>query len=291
MHGTRAIAGVFEGGAATTDHEGRYEMQTEVKGFMTGQPVSIEAESSALEALDLMIDHAIRHLPVVGPDRRLRGILSFDDLRAALPTPLSLRIPLAVEERWRVADITVGEVMTYAPVTIRHDAPLQEAATRMIEGRFGCLPVVDEDGRLDGILSETDLLHALATVLWAEHERSAPAPQTETLLRDLEREQDHLVQQLTHYEHLEQERTATRREIPLDLAEQGQGAEEGYLTEQLAELASRRLRAIEHALERAREGRRETCERCGGRISPRRIRALPGSTLCIRCSREAEAVR
>ncbi len=266
-------------------------MQTEVKGFMTGQPITIEPEASALEALDLMIDHAIRHLPVIGPDRRIRGILSFDDLRAALPTPLSLRIPLAVEDRWQVADITVGEVMTYAPVTIRYDAPLQEAVARMVEGRFGCLPVVDEGGRLDGILSETDLLHALATVLWAEHERSIPAPQPENLLLDLEREQDQLVQQLAQYEHLEQERTANSREIPLDLAEQGQGAEEGYLTERLAELASRRLRAIEHALERARQGRLEICERCGGRISPRRLRALPGSTCCIRCSREAEGAR
>lgn len=266
-------------------------MQTEVKGFMTGEPVSIEAEASALEALDLMVDHAIRHLPVVGPDRRIRGILSFDDLRAALPTPLSLRTPLAVEERWQVADITVGEVMTYAPVTIRSDAPLQEAVARMIEGRFGCLPVVDEVGRLDGILTETDLLHALATVLWAERVRSIPAPKTETLVLELQREQDHLAQQLARYEQLEQERTATRREIPLDLAEQGQGAEEGYLSEQLAELASRRLRAIEHALERARAGRLETCERCGGRISSGRLRALPAATLCIRCGREAEAAR
>lgn len=266
-------------------------MQTEVKGFMTGEPVSIEAEASALEALDLMIDHAIRHLPVVGPDHRIRGILSFDDLRAALPTPLSLRVPLALEERWRVADITVGEVMTYAPVTIRYDAPLQEAVARMIEGRFGCLPVVDEGGRLDGILTETDLLHALATVLWAERDRSTPAPQGEKLVLDLERERGHLVQQLGRYERLEQERTATRREIPLDLAEQGQGAEEGYLTEQLAELASRRLRAIEHALERAAQGRLGICEGCGGRISPRRLRALPGSTLCIRCGRDAEGAR
>lgn len=277
--------------AVASDREVSSEMQTEVKGFMTGEPVSIEAEASALEALDLMIDHAIRHLPVVDSERRIRGILSFDDLRAALPAPLSLRVPLAVEERWRVADISVGEVMTYAPVTIRYDAPLQEAVARMIEGRFGCLPVVDEGGRLDGILSETDLLHALATVLWAEGERSVPAPKTETLVLELQREQVQLVQQLARYERLEQELTATRREIPLDLAEQAQGAEEGTLTEQLAELASRRLRSIEHALERAREGRLGACERCGGRISPRRLRALPGSTLCIRCSREAEGAR
>ena len=266
-------------------------MQTEVKGFMTGEPISIDAQASALEALDLMVDHAIRHLPVVGPDRRVHGVLSFDDLRAALPVPLSLRAVLSVEERWQSADISVGEVMTYAPVTIRYDAPLQEAVARMIEGRFGCLPVVDERGRLDGILTETDLLHALATALWSESERAAPAPQPENLVRDLERERNHLVHELGRYEHLEQAMTETRREIPLDSAEQGQVVEEGWLTEQLADLAARRLRAIEHALERAAMGRLGVCEGCGDRISPRRLRALPGATLCIRCGRAAETVR
>jgi CBS domain-containing protein/RNA polymerase-binding transcription factor DksA len=266
-------------------------MQTEVKGFMTGQPISIDAQASALQALDLMIDHSIRHLPVVGPDRRVHGVLSFDDLRAAMPVEISLRAPLGVEERWQAADISVGEVMTYAPVTIRYDASLQEAVARMIEGRFGCLPVVDERGRLDGILTETDLLHALATVLWSERERAVPKPRAENLLQDLERERDDLVKQLSRYEHREQEMTETRREIPLDLAEQGQVVEEGRLTEQLADLAARRLRAIEHALARAATGQLGICEGCGGRVSPPRLRALPGSTLCIGCAREAEIVR
>jgi len=41
----------------------------------------------------------------------------------------------------------------------------------MIEGRFSCLPVVDERGHLDGVLTATDLLHALATVLWSTDDR------------------------------------------------------------------------------------------------------------------------
>lgn len=142
-------------------------MDVDVKGFMTGAPISIEPETSALAALDLMIDHAIRHLPVVDSDRRVRGIVSFDDLRAALPIPVSLMSPPSADARQQALDVSVGETMTPSPATIGAGAPLDEAVSRMLEGRFGCLPVVDEDGRLDGILTETDLLQALATVLWS----------------------------------------------------------------------------------------------------------------------------
>lgn len=266
-------------------------MDMEVKRFMTGQPIAIDAGASALEALDLMIDHGIRHLPVLDDGRRICGVVSFDDLRAALPGLSNLRVTLGVEERIAARDVSVGDVMTYAPVTIRYDAPLEEAVSRMIEGRFGCLPVVDERGRLDGILSEIDLLQALATALWSKAERPTPTsmPRASTLVEDLRRERDHLARALERFEQREQEMTERRREIPLDLAEHGQEAEEGRLTESLAGQAVRRLRAIEHALERAAAGRLTTCERCGERIADARLRALPGTTVCIRCSRAVEA--
>lgn len=149
-------------------------MDIDVKGCMTGAPVSIESEMPALAALDLMIEHGIRHLPVVDSSQRVCGIVSFDDLRAALPIPLSLMTPPTAEGRQQMLDVPVVEAMTPSPITIGVDAPLSEAVSRMIEGRFGCLPVVDERGHLDGILTETDLLQTLATVLWSTEDRASP---------------------------------------------------------------------------------------------------------------------
>lgn len=146
-------------------------MNTEVKGFMTGAPVSIERDTSALGALDLMINHAIRHLPVVDPSQRVCGVVSFEDLRAALPIPVSLTAPPSAEARQQALDVSVADVMTDAPVTIAADADLDLAVSRMIDGRFACLPVIDERGHLDGILTATDLLQALATVLWSTNGR------------------------------------------------------------------------------------------------------------------------
>lgn len=150
-------------------------MPLDVKQFMTGAPVAIEPDMPAVAALDLMIEHSIRHLPVLDAERRVCGIVSFDDLRAALPFAVSLASPPGVEERARMMDVSVRDAMTDTPVTIEADAALEQAVARMLDGRFGCLPVVDAERRLDGILTETDLLQALATVLWSTPDQGGDA--------------------------------------------------------------------------------------------------------------------
>jgi acetoin utilization protein AcuB len=266
-------------------------MQARVKNFMTGTPVSIEAGASALEALDLMIEHGIRHLPVTDGARRVVGVLSFDDLRAGFPLPIRMGAPPSVEERFELQDVSVGEVMTFAPVTARSDSPLEEAAGLLAERRIGCLPVVDEDGRLDGIITETDMLHALANLLWAESrgDESPPARSGPPSLRDVLRaERLMLLRQLGEYERYEQALTEMGRDTPYDLAEAGAQTTEAEFTEELAELAARRLKALDHALERAEAGALSRCEACGGQIPDARLRALPGATTCIRCARARE---
>ncbi|MEX2206476.1 MAG: CBS domain-containing protein, partial [Myxococcota bacterium] len=65
----------------------------------------------------------------------------------------------------------VRELMSEDPETVREGTPLAEAADRMADRRIGCLPVVDASGRLAGLLSETDVPRALATLLSTGHLR------------------------------------------------------------------------------------------------------------------------
>jgi len=267
-------------------------MRTRLKAFMTGAPIAIEAGSSALGALDLMIEHGIRHLPVVDAERRVLGVVSFDDLRAAFPRPISLGTPPPPAERASMREIPVGEVMSYAPVTGSADLPLEDAAGLLAERRIGCLPVLDEWGRLEGIITETDMLQALTTLLSAQRtgRPAGRSVRSDTGLVDtLRSEHGHLLSQLGRYQQHERELTERRREGPLDPAEAGAEATEATFTEELAELAVRRLRALEHALERADAGKLGRCERCGGAIPAARLRALPSTTLCIRCARRNES--
>jgi RNA polymerase-binding transcription factor DksA len=184
----------------------------------------------------------------------------------------------------------VGEIMTHAPQTLPGDATLAEAAERMAEGRFGCLPIVDESGRLEGLLSETDLLHALANVLSSARLRDAEKPDALAgLVSELERERARIAEQLDRYHAVERELSADARERPMDLPERSAELGEVSLTATLDGLAARRLAALDRALDRAAQGRLSRCERCGGSISLPRLRALPGITQCIDCARGAES--
>ena len=139
-------------------------MQITVKELMSGDPVSIDFRSSAFEAYEKMRSHRIRHLPVLGSDGRVVGVLAADDLAAKLALPPRPRRQLAEVEARAALGWRVQEVMTRAPETLSRDATISEAAERMADAHIGCLPIVDETGHLEGVLSETDLLQALATV-------------------------------------------------------------------------------------------------------------------------------
>jgi len=135
-----------------------------VKQWMSGDPVSIDASSSAYEALRLMVRFGIRHLPVLDAERRVMGVLSFDDIRAAVDAPISWKAPISPQARREAHESSVAELMNDSPIVAREDEALAEAADRLADARIGCLPIVDESDRLVGLLSETDALRALGAM-------------------------------------------------------------------------------------------------------------------------------
>jgi RNA polymerase-binding transcription factor DksA len=136
--------------------------------------------------------------------------------------------------------------------------------------------VVEPQGELVGILSETDALRALASLLSRETHPSAAAPGADEGLVDaLRSERKRLAEQLARWQ--EAERTLS--------ADPGQDPSSAAVLEPLSARAARRLRAIELALDRAERGRFGICERCHGHIPATRLRAVPEATLCMRCAR------
>lgn len=265
-------------------------MQLPVKSFMSGDPVSILAEASALEAFDLLVDRGIRHLPVVDAQLRVIGVLSIDDLRAALPVEVSTRRELSPAERAMIRDWRVGELMSHAPELVEEDATMADAADRMADRRVGCLPVVDEQGKLVGLLSETDALRALAASarLMERPEHSRKESELQDLVAELQRERQRITERLDRYHATERELSADAHDQPMDDPERGADLREVRFTETLDALAARRLEAIDRALDHAAQGRLSVCDGCGGMIPLTRLRALPGTTVCVRCARAGE---
>jgi CBS domain-containing protein/RNA polymerase-binding transcription factor DksA len=262
-----------------------------VKTLMSADPIAVEADASALEALELMVDRGIRHLPVVDAERRVVGIVSVDDLRAALPFAVSLATSPDARQRESAREWRVGDVMTYAPETVHDDTTLGEAAERMAERRIGCLPVVDAGGHLTGILTETDVLHALATSSWTERLRArrGRADEIALFVSELRAERERIATRLDRFHATERALSAEQHEQPMDASERSADLREIDLTERLDALAARRLEAIDRALDHAAQGRLSLCDGCGGVIPLTRLRAAPGTTLCVACAREAES--
>jgi len=133
-----------------------------VRARMTPDVLTATPGTTIAEALNVTRAHRIRHLPVL-EDERLVGLVTERDLRLAMP-------PIWAEQRDELKRAlhtrTVGEVMVRGPVTATPDTPIEEAARLMYDNRIGSLPILEED-RLVGILTETDLLRALAELLCA----------------------------------------------------------------------------------------------------------------------------
>ena len=137
------------------------DASTQVRDVMSAEVVTLRAGDHLDLASDIMTLGRIRHMPVISSDRVV-GILSQRDLfRAAVSSVLAFRP--AAEREW-LAKIPVEQAMTKDVVTAEAGWTIQQAVGTMLERRIGCLPVV-EDGRLVGLLSETDCLRLLARVL------------------------------------------------------------------------------------------------------------------------------
>jgi CBS domain-containing protein len=154
---------------------------------MTWGVISVEPEASVSRAVRLMLQHKISGLPVVDAKGQLVGMVTEGDFlrRGELGTqrrrPRWLEFVLGpgklADEYVQAAGQKVEEVMTPEPQTITPETPLEEVVALMERHRIKRLPVV-QDGKVVGIVSRANLLHALASVA---HEVKAPAGDDATI--------------------------------------------------------------------------------------------------------------
>jgi acetoin utilization protein AcuB len=123
---------------------------------MTYDPVTVKPESDPLAAVTLLKCGDFRRLPVVNSEGKLVGIVVRGDLEVFLSQAES---PGIIKRQHRVDQVMSRNVTTVSP-----DCPLEEAAILMVEHKIGSLPV-EEDGRVVGIITETDIFKQFAAVL------------------------------------------------------------------------------------------------------------------------------
>lgn len=127
-----------------------------VRDLMTAPVVSLFGSHTLPLAEDIMAFKNVRHLPVIDEQGRLVGLVTHRDLLRAQISTLS---GLSREARRAMqADVRVEQIMTTGVQAIDAELPAADAGKLLLEHHFGCLPVVDADRRLIGIITERDFL-------------------------------------------------------------------------------------------------------------------------------------
>ncbi len=145
-------------------HHRRYARR--VRDVMTTSVITVDRITPYKEIARLLTEHRISGLPVLMMGRHVAGVVTEGDLIAVEDKPArQARAAAASGQRhWVLARrpspvaLVAGDLMTSPPVTIHPDATIPGAARVMNANHVRRLPVVDEDGKLIGIVSRRDLL-------------------------------------------------------------------------------------------------------------------------------------
>lgn len=134
-----------------------------VKDHMRSPAITINVDAGLDRALLIMRSQRIRHLPVVD-GQTMVGLISDRDLRLSMlemeqgpaGAPKGYYLPALT----KVKSVMITNVLTATP-----EMPLAKAATIMSERKIGALPVVEAGNKLVGIITETDMLRLLSSLL------------------------------------------------------------------------------------------------------------------------------
>jgi acetoin utilization protein AcuB len=119
--------------------------------LMIPDPITITDRASIQEAIELMKVNSIRHLPVVGTNRQIKGLVTLADLRQGL-------IPSML------GDVTLKDLMIRRPVSASPNDDIEVVARLIYTHKISGMPVV-KGGKVVGIITETDILRAFIDML------------------------------------------------------------------------------------------------------------------------------
>ncbi len=143
-----------------------------IAAIMTRKVITLSPGMNVAQAWERMLEHLIKAMPVVDENERVLGMLTDEDLinRAGLVAHVSVAAHLdgtTLNDQLallRTSSLRVEDVMTKPAITIQVSEFLGVAAARMAKNDIKRLPVVDETGKLQGVISRVDILRQVMAV-------------------------------------------------------------------------------------------------------------------------------
>lgn len=135
-----------------------------VQDWMTTEVITIGPDATLPQAHQIMMENNIRRLPVVDGKGHLLGIVTIGDVRGAEPSDAT---SLSIWElNYLLSTLKIKRMMTPDPITVSPTATIGKAARTMLENKVSGLPVVDEAGKLVGIITESDIFRMVVRHEW-----------------------------------------------------------------------------------------------------------------------------
>jgi CBS domain-containing protein len=133
---------------------------TEVADVMVAKVVTLSTHHSFDDAVRLMSDRHFRHCLVVDAQGKLVGVISDRDVLRSLARHPNSRSK------------SLDQIMTRNPITVKRNTTILDAVSKILSKRINCLPVVDDNGAICGIVTSTDLLKSYQQLLDMVHKQA-----------------------------------------------------------------------------------------------------------------------
>lgn len=127
-----------------------------VQEMMSENPKTLSRYSSLYDARKMMFDNGFRHIPIVGDNNQLIGLVT---QRTVLSNGVSSQQFIQSEELSKIESGTlIADIMTTNLITVTADMKIAHAAHLIHRKKIGCLPVVNRNNELIGIITDHDFV-------------------------------------------------------------------------------------------------------------------------------------
>jgi len=132
-------------------------MNKTVKLFMTASPICVRNNDTYVQVLDKMKHHEISHIPVINNGDKLVGIISNNDLLKRSKKLLT-ETTGTTYSNLHLSSLEAENFMTSDVITVKSSDSIDLAIEILLQKKFHCVPVVNHNDKVVGILSSLDIL-------------------------------------------------------------------------------------------------------------------------------------
>ncbi len=135
-----------------------------LKEVMQTPAITIPVDVVFSDVVRLFNNHRIRHLPVVNESKEVVGLISQRDLYKT-QSPRKLEDGSWYYDPQELDMVKISSVMTRQPFTLREEQTVADALKPMVRFKYGCIPVVNAQNKIVGIITQYDILRMAADIL------------------------------------------------------------------------------------------------------------------------------